>query len=352
MNFTSPLFHTLPATPLDIVGDVHGEFETLMRLLHYLGYDDQGHHPQGRKLVFVGDLCDRGQDSPSVLQWVLKAIAGERAFAVLGNHELNLLMNDPKDGSGWYFDHRAQDEQRYAPWQHFPKDKRNALHEALTQWPLVLQRDDIRVVHAAWLPESLKQISAVGNMPIIQQYHYWEDEFVRHFRQSKWYADYQKEQQQRLNIEDEQTPMTFQPGMAHHDLLRSYANPIRVVTSGVEALAPAPFYAGGHWRFTVRMPWWLQYTEKSRVVIGHYWRSWYNDPLPIHRQGLFHEPSTQWLGNARRVFCVDFSVGARWRERQRGIDLKQTRFHLAALRWPEQMIVLDNGLHAATTHAE
>ncbi|WP_231867716.1 metallophosphoesterase [Snodgrassella sp. CFCC 13594] len=57
----SPLFRTLPQhDALDIVGDVHGEWSALTHLLHHLGYDDLGRHPQGRKLVFVGDLCDRG----------------------------------------------------------------------------------------------------------------------------------------------------------------------------------------------------------------------------------------------------------------------------------------------------
>ena len=99
MTPTSPLFQTLPAGPLDIIGDVHGEWAALQALLHHLGYDEQGRHPQGRKLVFVGDLCDRGQDSPAVLDWVTQAMAAERAWAVLGNHELNLLISDPKDSS-------------------------------------------------------------------------------------------------------------------------------------------------------------------------------------------------------------------------------------------------------------
>ena len=50
--------------PLDIIGDVHGECGTLCKLLDRLGYDGNGDHPEGRRLVFVGDLVDRGPDSP------------------------------------------------------------------------------------------------------------------------------------------------------------------------------------------------------------------------------------------------------------------------------------------------
>lgn len=67
------LRQTLPDTPLDIVGDVHGEWQALESLLHYLGYRENGSHPQGRRLVFVGDLCDRGQNSPAILEWFKSA---------------------------------------------------------------------------------------------------------------------------------------------------------------------------------------------------------------------------------------------------------------------------------------
>ena len=61
------LIQSLPEGPLDIVGDIHGEFDALLALLSHLGYDPRGHHPQGRRPVFVGDFCDRGPDSPAVL---------------------------------------------------------------------------------------------------------------------------------------------------------------------------------------------------------------------------------------------------------------------------------------------
>ena len=92
---------SLPDTPLDIVGDVHGEFDAFQSLLHRLGYRDDGFHPRGRRLVFVGDLCDRGPNSPAMLAWFKQTYERGWAWMVLGNHELNILADDPKDGSGW-----------------------------------------------------------------------------------------------------------------------------------------------------------------------------------------------------------------------------------------------------------
>lgn len=80
--------------PLDIVGDVHGCYDELRELLLKLGYvmDETGgtpqiRHPHDRKLVFVGDLVDRGPKTPEVLKLVMAAIADGTAFCVVGNHD-------------------------------------------------------------------------------------------------------------------------------------------------------------------------------------------------------------------------------------------------------------------------
>ncbi|HEU5107535.1 MAG TPA: polynucleotide kinase-phosphatase, partial [Micromonosporaceae bacterium] len=86
--------------PFDIVGDVHGCRAELERLLEKLGWvisrDDAGRpvgagHPAGRTAVFVGDLVDRGPDSPGVLRLVMGMVAAGTALCVPGNHEQKLL---------------------------------------------------------------------------------------------------------------------------------------------------------------------------------------------------------------------------------------------------------------------
>jgi len=85
--------------PFDIVGDIHGcrsELETLLGKLGYaLRRDGQGRpvdavHPEGRTAVFVGDLVDRGPDSPGVLRLVMGMVASGSALCVPGNHENKL----------------------------------------------------------------------------------------------------------------------------------------------------------------------------------------------------------------------------------------------------------------------
>ncbi|MER7733123.1 polynucleotide kinase-phosphatase [Streptomyces erythrochromogenes] len=75
--------------PFDIVGDIHGCSSELETLLGRLGYED-GVHPEGRTAVFVGDLVDRGPDSPGVLRRVMGMVRSGNALCVPGNHENKL----------------------------------------------------------------------------------------------------------------------------------------------------------------------------------------------------------------------------------------------------------------------
>jgi protein phosphatase len=82
--------------PFDIVGDVHGcraELETLLDRLGYVaaGPDGVRAHPEGRRAIFLGDLVDRGPDSPGVLRLVMAMVAAGSALAVPGNHDLKLV---------------------------------------------------------------------------------------------------------------------------------------------------------------------------------------------------------------------------------------------------------------------
>lgn len=73
----------------DIIGDVHGCYDELLLLLDRLGYtEDQGiyRHPEGRKLVFVGDITDRGPKSIACLLFVTKHVRSKQALYVPGNH--------------------------------------------------------------------------------------------------------------------------------------------------------------------------------------------------------------------------------------------------------------------------
>lgn len=85
--------------PFDIIGDIHGCASELRTLLVRLGWKLEyegdravdARHPDGRQAVFVGDLVDRGPDTPGVLRLVMGMVASGNALCVSGNHEAKLV---------------------------------------------------------------------------------------------------------------------------------------------------------------------------------------------------------------------------------------------------------------------
>lgn len=82
----------------DIIGDVHGSADELEDLLVQLGHRIRWRSgadgrtadidiAEGRRLVFVGDLVDRGPRSPDSLRIAMAAVASGRGHCVPGNHD-------------------------------------------------------------------------------------------------------------------------------------------------------------------------------------------------------------------------------------------------------------------------
>lgn len=88
--------------PFDIIGDIHGCYDETVALLTKLGYElktveDNGSnfgieasHPQNRQVIFLGDLVDRGPNSPAVLKLAMSMVHSGVAWCVPGNHDLKL----------------------------------------------------------------------------------------------------------------------------------------------------------------------------------------------------------------------------------------------------------------------
>jgi len=348
------LLQSLPEGSLDIIGDIHGEYDALVALLWQLGYNKDGLHPANRTVVFVGDFVDRGHDSTAVLALAERWIKAGRAVAVLGNHEINLLRNDPKEGSGWFFDEKHQeDTEKFGDYQRPDKPARENILSFLSSLPIALERHNLRVIHAAWRTDLIEQIRDRKIDTFQDQYDNFEA--VLRSKLEKRGINDRKNLEKSAHAEalkHESTPPPFLHAHAEHDEAMQMENPLRVLTSGVERKLPDPskvFRAGGKWRFVERVAWWDEYDERVPVVVGHYWRSFnQNANAEAHESELFGsvEPLA-WHGKHNNVFCIDFSVGKRWKERRNGVT-KNYRGKLAALRWPEKTLMFDDGVTLET----
>jgi protein phosphatase len=84
--------------PFDVIGDVHGCMDELLELMAQLGYQVSRENdeflvvpPEGRKLIFLGDLVDRGPAIADVLRLVMTMVAADQAICVPGNHDVKLM---------------------------------------------------------------------------------------------------------------------------------------------------------------------------------------------------------------------------------------------------------------------
>jgi len=285
------------AGPLDIVGDVHGEIDTLRSLLRNLGYNHEGIHPQGRRLIFLGDLTDRGPDSPAVIELVRELIAAGQAQSVLGNHDLNILLGHTKPENKWFFGKEYHDDQGAVVPQMLADDGcRERVCDLFRSLPIALERDDLRIVHACW-NDAMIDLARTEN-DVCRLY-----------------------EQHRERIAGELATLKLDPLAG--ELQHQNDNPVKLLTSGSEEKSDTPINSGGKIRYERRVPWWNDYNGPF-CVFGHYSIS---DGQP--------------RGNSS-AFCVDFGVGQRWKERRGG---KASGFNskLAALRFPEREIVFDEG---------
>jgi len=300
----------LPGGPLDLVGDVHGELEVLQSLMAHLGYGPDGDHPGGRTLVFLGDLIDRGPDSPGVVRLVSGLMDRGRAVTVMGNHDLNAAAGIPKADNTWLFGHGPIHESECGV---SSERERSELLGFLNTLPIAARRDDLRVVHACWEDAGLDMLrGAAGPAAAL--------------------SEHKARIASALPAEVDQTTRN----LAHQN-----QNPVKLLTSGPEEIAPTPFFAGGKVRGEARSAWWDRFDSDPIVVFGHYWRI----PIEVLQKddGLFSKhPLDATLGKGKAM-CIDYSVGGRAAERRAGNRHGPFLGRLAALRWPERELVFDNG---------
>ncbi|NBC22178.1 MAG: metallophosphoesterase [Gammaproteobacteria bacterium] len=159
--------HRSPPRGYDLIGDIHGYADPLVRLLDKLGYAEQGgvwRHPT-REAVFLGDFIDRGPHQREVIDIVRPMIEAGAALAVMGNHEFNALaFHTPHPETG----------EPLRPWSKKNRDQHDAFITAyagrdgemreVLDWfrtlPLWLDLGALRVIHACWDPHLISEVRA------------------------------------------------------------------------------------------------------------------------------------------------------------------------------------------------
>jgi hypothetical protein len=173
---------------------------------------------------------------------------------------------------------------------------RRRIKDFFASLPLALERPGLRVVHACWQAEMVE--IACQETDTVELYR-------RHAQM----------------IEENVAGLDEIP----LEVADQNDNPVKVLTSGLERQAPAPFVASGKVRNLERLPWWETYSEPEIVVFGHYGSL----PGEPHGQG--------------RAICIDYGVAKRHKERLYPEFRGTFKGKLAAIRFPEKVVVFDDG---------
>lgn len=154
---------------VDVIGDVHGQFDKLVALLLHLGYSDSGgayRHPS-RTAIFVGDLIDRGPKQVATVDLVRRMVDALTAQCVMGNHEFNAIAwaTEDLDMPGEFLRQHGKPGNRAQHRAFLEEVEGTSQHAEIISWfktlPLWLDVGRLRIVHACWHEESIELLRPV-----------------------------------------------------------------------------------------------------------------------------------------------------------------------------------------------
>jgi len=151
----------------DLIGDVHGCARALENLLQKMGYQHTNgcYRHNSRKVIFVGDIVDRGPRIREALHIVKDMVDQGQAEIVLGNHEYNAMCycTEGRAGSGTQYlrEHNARHHRLIRETlEQF--DSYNDEWLEFLAWfheiPLFIEKDGFRVVHACWDEDAIARL--------------------------------------------------------------------------------------------------------------------------------------------------------------------------------------------------
>lgn len=153
---------------LFVVGDIHGQFYMLEKLLTKW-------NPDVHQLVFIGDYIDRGENSLDVLRLVYQLVREYGAVAIGGNHESMFLqwLDHPEDELflQWMEDPHDFDDLSISTSIMYYANGGDRTIDSFYNAPMAYKR--LPTCHAGYIKEKFfEEIEFIRNMP---NYFEWGD---------------------------------------------------------------------------------------------------------------------------------------------------------------------------------
>jgi len=150
----------------DIIGDIHGYGKELIIVLEKMGYSEKEPynyaHPDGRKVIFIGDYIDRGPEILLTLRIVRTMQENGNAIAIMGNHEFNFLCYNFTNEDGKSFRDQKKKTRGESLTDQELGDEITSYLNWMSDLPLFFENDVCRCVHAHWDKKSIALIRERG----------------------------------------------------------------------------------------------------------------------------------------------------------------------------------------------
>lgn len=282
----------------DIVGDVHGMVDVLIRLLEKMGYQRENanetfKHPEGRKVVFVGDLIDRGLHGFEVVDIAKSMTEAGHAITVMGNHELNAIFFHDERKLRTHSEKNIEQHQSFLYQVAMEKDghkKRDEIIDWFKTLPLYYEHEGFRVVHACWDSESRERLDDIlddkNRLPEDQYINASTDNNGVYDIIEKWLKGDEQKLPNNVSFKDknghERDAARLQWWKDKNTALKDLA----LLQGDKKSIAENKVALSGHSLKTR-----VTYKEDKPVFVGHYW--------------MKGKPKIQ----TPHVCCVDYSAG-------------------------------------------
>lgn len=273
----------------NIIGDVHGYADHLISLLEKLGYvlvDGAYIHPEGIKVIFVGDYIDRGVKEKRTIETVKAMVDAGSAIALMGNHEYNAICYATKINGEYIRKHTEKNTMQHQAFlDEYPFGSKEYL-EAI-EWfktlPIFFEEDNLRVVHAAWVSSEVEKIK-----PLLNKDNTITHELLVEVEKETWVYD-------TMEVLLKGVEYNLPNGMKWKDkdgvergtMRFNWFKPVEKVTYKNCALSIPDYVALPDSLIENAEP---PYNEESVVFFGHYW--------------MTGKPERE----TNKIACVDYSV--------------------------------------------
>jgi len=158
---------------VDIFNDIHGRIAMFRALMKLRGYDDHGWHPDGYKIVLLGDVGDASgpegttpEEQRETMEYVMDLYARGNLDSYLGNHEFNSIAYVTEGRNGYIREHTEANfgYQRDFLTAYPPGSQGHAdVISLFKKFRLYDRKEGYNIVHACWSENAIEVCSPYLN---------------------------------------------------------------------------------------------------------------------------------------------------------------------------------------------